>query len=81
MLVLSSGSERALLLGDAVHCPVELLEAEWASLGDVDQALAVRTREALAREFEGTGIPMAGPHFPGMRFGRLLPGTGRRYWT
>ena len=81
MLVLSSGSERALLLGDVVHCPVELLEAEWASLGDVDQALAVRTREALAREFEGTGTPMAGPHFPGMRFGRLLPGIGRRYWT
>jgi len=81
VLVLSSGSERALLLGDAVHCPVELVGAEWASLGDVDQALAVRTREALAREFEGTGIPMAGPHFPGMRFGRLLPGSGRRYWT
>jgi glyoxylase-like metal-dependent hydrolase (beta-lactamase superfamily II) len=81
VLVLSSGSDRALLLGDVVHCPVELVEAEWASLGDVDQALAVSTREALAREFEGTGVPMAGPHFPGMRFGRLLPGTGRRYWT
>jgi glyoxylase-like metal-dependent hydrolase (beta-lactamase superfamily II) len=81
VLVLSSGSARAVLLGDAVHCPVELVDAEWASLGDVDPALARRTREALAREFEDTGVPLAGAHFPGMRFGRLLLGEGRRLWA
>jgi glyoxylase-like metal-dependent hydrolase (beta-lactamase superfamily II) len=81
VLVLSSGDERGVLLGDVVHCPVELVEAEWASLGDVDRALAQRTKEALARELEGSGIPVAGPHFPGMRFGRLLPGRGRRQWV
>jgi glyoxylase-like metal-dependent hydrolase (beta-lactamase superfamily II) len=81
VLVLSSGSARAVLLGGAVHCPVELVDTEWASLGDVDPALALRTREALAREFEGSGVPLAGAHFPGMRFGRLLPGEGRRQWV
>jgi glyoxylase-like metal-dependent hydrolase (beta-lactamase superfamily II) len=81
VLILSSGQERALLLGDVVHCPVELVASEWASLGDMDRALAVRTRDALAREFEGTGVRMTGPHFPGMRFGRLLPGAGRRQWV
>ena len=81
VLVLSSGQARGVLLGDVVHCPVELVDAEWASLGDVDQVLAQRTREALAQEFEGSGVPMAGPHFPGMRFGRLMTGTGRRYWN
>ena len=81
ILVLSSGDERGVLLGDVVHCPVELVDAEWASLGDVDRALALRTREALAREFEGSGVPVAGAHFPGMRFGRLLPGAGRRQWV
>jgi glyoxylase-like metal-dependent hydrolase (beta-lactamase superfamily II) len=81
VLVLSSGQARGLLLGDVVHCPVELVDAEWASLGDVDQALALRTRVALAREFEGSDVPMAGPHFPGMRFGRLMTGSGRRYWN
>jgi hypothetical protein len=78
--VLSSGASRAVLLGDVVHCPVELVEDEWASLGDVDPELAKRTKVALARELEGTDTPVAGPHFPGMRFGRLLAGEGRRLW-
>jgi glyoxylase-like metal-dependent hydrolase (beta-lactamase superfamily II) len=81
ILVLSSGTSRGVLLGDVVHCPVELVEDEWASLGDVDPALAQRTKVALARELEGTGTPVAGPHFPGMRFGRLLTGEGRRNWA
>jgi glyoxylase-like metal-dependent hydrolase (beta-lactamase superfamily II) len=81
ILVLSSGVERGVLLGDAVHCPVELLDDEWASIGDVDEELARRTRVALAREYEGSDVPLVGAHFPGMRFGRLLPGRGRRYWV
>lgn len=81
IFVLSSGEARGVLLGDVVHCPVELVEDEWASLGDVDPALARRTKVALARELEGTNTPVAGPHFPGMRFGRLLPGQGSRKWV
>jgi glyoxylase-like metal-dependent hydrolase (beta-lactamase superfamily II) len=78
VVVLSSGTSRALLLGDVVHCPVELVEEEWEGIGDVDPDLARRTREALARELEGTDVPLAAAHFPGMAFGRLLPGKGRR---
>ena len=81
ILVLSSGDARAVLLGDVVHCPVELVEAEWASLGDVDRELALRTKEALVKELEGSGLAVTGAHFPGMRFGRLLPGRGRRLWV
>ena len=81
VVVLSSGDDRALLLGDAVHCPVELLEDQWEMVFDVDPALATRTRETLARELEGSDIPVAAAHFPGMRFGRLLPGRGIRRWA
>ena len=82
VVVLSSGDERAVLLGDVVHCPVELLEGEWEFIYDVDRELARRTREALAREFEGSGVPMAAAHFPDMQFGRLLPGSGGpRSWV
>jgi glyoxylase-like metal-dependent hydrolase (beta-lactamase superfamily II) len=81
VLVISSGEDRALLLGDVAHCPVELLEDDWEMISDVDKALATRTRVALAREFEGTDIPMAATHFPGLRFGRLLPGVGMRRWV
>jgi glyoxylase-like metal-dependent hydrolase (beta-lactamase superfamily II) len=81
ILVLSQGAARGLLLGDVVHCPVELLDDEWAGLGDVDPALAKRTKNALARELEGTDTPVAAAHFPGMVFGRLLQAEGRRSWV
>ncbi len=81
VIVLSSGTERAMLLGDVVHCPAELLSDDWEMIGDVDKQLAQRSREALARELEGSDIPAAASHFPGLKFGRLLAAEGRRQWT
>jgi len=81
IMVISSGTERALLLGDVVHCPVELLDDEWAGMGDVDPDLAKRTRNALARELEGTDVPAAAAHFPGLQFGKLLAAQGKRQWV
>jgi glyoxylase-like metal-dependent hydrolase (beta-lactamase superfamily II) len=81
LVVLSSGDERALLLGDVVHCAVELLDDEWAGVADVDPAMAQRARNALARELEGTDVPVAAAHFPGLKFGRVLAGQGRRQWV
>jgi glyoxylase-like metal-dependent hydrolase (beta-lactamase superfamily II) len=81
VVVLSSGAERAMLLGDVVHCPVELVDDEWGALFDVDPALALETRVALNRELEATGVLAAAAHFPGLQFGRLLQGEGRRRWV
>jgi glyoxylase-like metal-dependent hydrolase (beta-lactamase superfamily II) len=79
-LVLSSGDERALLLGDAIACPVQLEETDWQAMSDVDPALAVRTREALFRELEDSGDVAVASHFPELSFGRILRGEGKRYW-
>jgi glyoxylase-like metal-dependent hydrolase (beta-lactamase superfamily II) len=80
LVVLSSGKERALILGDTVHCPLEITDPDFTLLADMDQALADRTREAIKRELDdGTTLANA-PHFPGLRFGRMLPGEGRRGW-
>lgn len=81
IVVFSSGTQRGLLLGDVVHCPVELLDDEWAGVGDTDPELARRTRVALARELEGTDTPVAAAHFPGLVFGRLLAAEGKRQWV
>jgi glyoxylase-like metal-dependent hydrolase (beta-lactamase superfamily II) len=78
LIVLSSGGERAMLLGDVVHCPAQLIETDWEGLHDIDPILARRTREALARELERQEILVAAAHFPGLQFGRLLLGEGRR---
>jgi glyoxylase-like metal-dependent hydrolase (beta-lactamase superfamily II) len=81
IVVMSSGTARGLLLGDVVHCPVELIDDEWSGVGDVDPELAKRTRLSLTRELEGTDTPVAAAHFPGLVFGRLLAANGRRSWA
>jgi glyoxylase-like metal-dependent hydrolase (beta-lactamase superfamily II) len=58
-VVLSSGQERALLLGDAITCPLQLVEPAWHSMGDVDPALAAHTRERLWLELEDGGTSPA----------------------
>jgi hypothetical protein len=45
-VLITSGRERALLLGDAITCPVQLDEPAWHSMGDLDVALADRTRNS-----------------------------------
>lgn len=79
--VLSSGTERAFILGDTIACPVQLEEPEWSGLGDMDPKLARKTQEAVASEIEASGALLATAHFPGLTFGRVLRGEGRRYWS
>jgi glyoxylase-like metal-dependent hydrolase (beta-lactamase superfamily II) len=81
--VVLSGDDgsRAVLLGDVVHCPVELVDPEWETIADVDPALALATRARLLAELEGTPDALVGAaHFPHLRFGRLLTGTSGRRW-
>ena len=80
-LVVASGEDRAVILGDAVECPLQLEETDFHALSDVDPALAARTREALWRELEGTSALVTAAHFPGLEFGRVLPGRGKLYFS
>jgi len=81
VLVISSGAERAYLLGDAVQCPLQLSETDITFLSDVDAVLATRTREMLFRELEDNGAAVGMDHFPGLEFQRILTGTGRQWVT
>lgn len=72
---------RAMLLGDVVHCPVELLHDEWETFGDVDPVMARATATRLARELDGSGTLVGGAHFAGLQFGRLLGGDSGRRWS
>jgi glyoxylase-like metal-dependent hydrolase (beta-lactamase superfamily II) len=79
-VVLSSGAERAMILGDVMHCPAQLLEPDWSVLFDVDQDVARRTREALLAELEGGDTVLGCSHFPDSVFGRVVPAQGKRMW-
>ena len=79
-IILSGGGKRAFVLGDAISCPAQLEETEWSGMGDLDKDLARRSQEAVVRELEGTEDLMTAAHFPGLTFGRVLTGEGKRYW-
>ncbi len=85
IFVASDATSRVVFLGDTVHCPVQLVDSEWAVLGDVDPVLAARTRESLVREIAGDGgassTIVAGAHFPGLALGRLIGTEVPRRWT
>lgn len=78
--VISSGDERAVVLGDAVHCPIEIEQPELTFMADVDPALAQRTRVHIEQELLKEGTIAAAPHFADLVFGRLMPGQGRTTW-
>jgi hypothetical protein len=59
---------------------VQLEETEWSGMGDVDPKLARQSQEAVAREAEGGAALVGASHFPGLSFGRVLRGEGKRYW-
>jgi glyoxylase-like metal-dependent hydrolase (beta-lactamase superfamily II) len=79
-VIVSSGAERAFILGDAISCPVQLEQPEWSGMGDFDPKLARQSQEAVLREAEAKGDLLTACHFPGLTFGRVLRGEGRRYW-
>ena len=78
--VISSGNERAIVLGDAVHCPVEILEPELTFVVDVDPELAQRTRVFIEQALLEPDTVAAAPHFADLVFGRLMRGEGRSSW-
>ena len=75
--VVSSGTERAVILGDTIHCPVEISHPELALLSDVDPVAGRATRALLQRELDGGSVAV-GCHFPDFVFGRVMRGARRR---
>jgi glyoxylase-like metal-dependent hydrolase (beta-lactamase superfamily II) len=75
--VISSGAERAIVLGDTIHCPIEISHPELALLSDVDPVAGRATRALLHRELDG-GTVAVGCHFPDFVFGRVIRSAGGR---
>jgi len=74
-LVVSSGTERAVILGDMMHCPIEIGATELDFAFDVDPQLARETKRRIERELSKPDTVTVGAHFPDPVFGRVLPGS------
>jgi glyoxylase-like metal-dependent hydrolase (beta-lactamase superfamily II) len=79
-ILITSGGERALVLGDAAHNPVQIQEPDWVSRADMDPDLTRQTRRALVDRLEREEIIVAAGHFQAPGFGRIVRLQGRRYW-
>ncbi|MGH7308665.1 MAG: MBL fold metallo-hydrolase, partial [Candidatus Rokuibacteriota bacterium] len=79
-ILITSKGERALVLGDAAHSPVQVLEPDWVSRADMDPELTRQTRRALLDRLEREEIIVAAGHFHAPGFGKIVRLQGRRYW-
>ena len=68
---LRSKDSRAILLGDAVHCVAELLDPNWAGLGDLDPDQASLARQRIVAELVDESTLIGAAHFAGLRLGRI----------
>lgn len=76
----TSGGEAAILTGDLVHHPIQLLEPEWGSPFDVVPGEAARTRTAFADEVADRGDLVIGTHFGTPAAGHLVGDGHERRW-
>jgi glyoxylase-like metal-dependent hydrolase (beta-lactamase superfamily II) len=77
-LVVVSGGQRALILGDVFHSPAQVTETEWVFSFDMDPDLAIETRRRMIDRAEAENAVVGVCHHTG--FGRIVRFQGRRYW-
>lgn len=73
-VLVTGSSARALVIGDAVHCPVELQHHGMTYSHDQDPALATASRDVVTSILSEDDTFFAGGHFPDRVFGRLTDG-------
>ena len=79
-ILVASGGEHGILLGDVAIHPVRVSEPEWNTMFEMLPAVASATRQWLLDRIEAEGIRVVACHFPEPGFGQLVRLAGRRSW-
>jgi glyoxylase-like metal-dependent hydrolase (beta-lactamase superfamily II) len=79
-VVIASGGERAIILGDVLLHPAQVTEPDWLSRMDMDGEAACLMRRHVLDRVEAEGMTMAAGHVRGSGFGRIIRIQGRRFW-
>ncbi|EFH83000.1 MBL fold metallo-hydrolase [Ktedonobacter racemifer] len=79
-LLVTSGQERAILLGDIFHSVAQFEHPEWTNSMDSDHEQAKLTREQMLRELAKPSTIGVGTHFSDSVFGRLTPVKDKLQW-
>ena len=75
---IASAGERAVIIGDASHHPVQLDHPDWSPAFDTDPVQSARTRDALFDRVADEGCTMLAGHWAYPGAGRIVRLDGRR---
>ncbi|MGH8964243.1 MAG: MBL fold metallo-hydrolase [Actinomycetes bacterium] len=78
--VLTSGEERLIAFGDALHSPVQIGHPEWSAAPDHDPVASAEARARLVTELAQPGTIGYGNHFADVVFGRVRTDGERPTW-
>jgi glyoxylase-like metal-dependent hydrolase (beta-lactamase superfamily II) len=79
-VVIASGDEQAIILGDVLLHPAQVTEPDWVSRMDMDGDGARAMRRQVLDRVEAERITMAAGHVRGSGFGWIVRLDGLRYW-
>ena len=79
-ILVSSGNEKAIILGDVSHTPVQVLHPDWSPVFDIDAGLSAKTRSELFDRIDQEGLTFAAGHYPYPGFGGIVRVEGKRRW-
>jgi glyoxylase-like metal-dependent hydrolase (beta-lactamase superfamily II) len=80
-ILLQSGAEAAIFIGDVAHLCMQLTEYDWSPISDMDREVSAASRQRVVEEAVGRNALVAGPHLDeGPVFGRMVMLNGRRLW-
>lgn len=78
-VMIDSRGEQALITGDFMHHPCQIVHPEWDTLADSDPEQAIQTRRIMFERLAGTPVLVIGTHFAGATAGRIVrDGDGYR---
>jgi glyoxylase-like metal-dependent hydrolase (beta-lactamase superfamily II) len=78
---IESEGQQAVLLGDAIHHPLQLDDPGIAFGLEARPKEALAMRERLVADLENTGIPVNMCHFPGLEFQTIVADADGRRWA
>ena len=79
-LLISSGRERALMIGDVLGSPMHATDTELMYWPDTDKEQGIRTRNGLLDMAEQENLIVLGSHLSPPGWGTMVRWQGRRYW-
>ena len=69
---IQSKGESAIITGDMLHHPCQILHPDWSTTADTDQSMAAATRTEFLRQYSDQPVLVIGTHFAAPTAGHIV---------